>query len=206
MSDKKLTAKQGRFVEEYFRENKFNAAQAAIAAGCPKRNAKAYGWKLLHHPAISAAVEQEMASRGANWDRALNELVKIAFNAGVVDYEPWLTGKKTLADLAKAGIDVSLVKTAVIQSGKSRRREVVLHDKLSALRSLIQVLAAVRVRQDGELRDSKALTVNILNDHPVNNNVALPDTFDELNRRLSVMFAGPPRLPVGTRPSDGNPA
>lgn len=52
---KPLTAKEGRFVEEYFVD--FNATQAAIRAGYSEKTAAAIGYENLRKPHIARAVE-----------------------------------------------------------------------------------------------------------------------------------------------------
>lgn len=76
MSDKKLTAKQARFKDEYLIDN--NATQAAIRAGYSKKTAKSQGQRLLTNVDIAAAIkvgQKDIAKRnGLTIDDILDEL------------------------------------------------------------------------------------------------------------------------------------
>ncbi len=56
MNDKKLTAKQQKFIEEYLID--LNATQAAIRAGYSKRTAQQIGAENLSKPVIARAIEK----------------------------------------------------------------------------------------------------------------------------------------------------
>lgn len=77
----KLTLKQQRFVEEYFKD--FNATQAAIRAGYSVRNADKIGSELLGKTGVSCAIQEHMAAvsvrTGINAERILREYARLAF-------------------------------------------------------------------------------------------------------------------------------
>lgn len=79
--NKKLTAKQERFVAEYLVD--LNATQAAIRAGYSQKTAYAIAEENLRKPDIAAAVaagQQKRSERTAiTQDRVLQELARIAF-------------------------------------------------------------------------------------------------------------------------------
>lgn len=79
MADKKLTAKQARFVEEYLID--LNATQAAIRAGYSKTTAYSIGHENLSKPEIIEAVTKAAEDRAArvkiDADYVLNQSVKL---------------------------------------------------------------------------------------------------------------------------------
>ncbi len=87
MSDKKLTAKQARFVEEYLID--LNATQAAIRAGYKERYAGTNADKILKNTKVSEAIAKAQSKRSQRTeitqDMVLQELAKIGF-ANMLDY------------------------------------------------------------------------------------------------------------------------
>lgn len=63
MADKKLTAKQQRFCDEYLID--LNATQAAIRAGYSKKTARVIGQENLQKPAVKAYIEERMKEKEA---------------------------------------------------------------------------------------------------------------------------------------------
>lgn len=63
MAEKKLTAKQQRFCDEYLID--LNATQAAIRAGYSKKTAGVIATENLQKPNISAYIEKRMAEKEA---------------------------------------------------------------------------------------------------------------------------------------------
>lgn len=63
VADKKLTAKQQRFCDEYLID--LNATQAAIRAGYSQKTAKQIGQENLTKPDIKEYIEQRMAEKEA---------------------------------------------------------------------------------------------------------------------------------------------
>lgn len=63
VADKKLTAKQHRFCDEYLID--LNATQAAIRAGYSERTAKSIGNENLTKPDLKAYIEKRMAEKEA---------------------------------------------------------------------------------------------------------------------------------------------
>lgn len=78
-SNRKLTPKQQRFVEEYLTD--LNATQAAIRAGYSSRSAKQYADAMLAKPHIAAAVAAAQAARSERTevtvDYVLQRMVEI---------------------------------------------------------------------------------------------------------------------------------
>ena len=82
MADKKLTAKQAAFVEEYLID--LNATQAAIRAGYSAKTANEQGCENLTKPNISAAIAEAKDARSERTeitqDRVLQELARLGFS------------------------------------------------------------------------------------------------------------------------------
>ncbi len=81
MHPRRLTPHQRRFVAEYLVD--FNAVRAAIRAGYKPKSARHCAYRLPRHPAISAAVEEELVARKQRVcltaDRVIAEYERIAF-------------------------------------------------------------------------------------------------------------------------------
>ena len=83
MKEKKLTAKEVRFCEEYMFD--FNKTQSAIRAGYSVKSARTIGYELLKKPHIASYVEglkgklSELS--GVTALRNLLELKKIAYTS-----------------------------------------------------------------------------------------------------------------------------
>ena len=85
-----LTAKQGRFIEEYPID--LNATRAAIRAGYSPKTAFVIGYENLQKELIKAAVRRKLEESGRRagitTDMVLKELSAIAF-ANICDYIEW---------------------------------------------------------------------------------------------------------------------
>ncbi len=82
MPERKLPAKQGRFVEEYVID--FNAAAACVRAGYSKRGAQQQGSRLLLNVVIQAAIARRArevtAAAGVEAERVVRELARLGFS------------------------------------------------------------------------------------------------------------------------------
>lgn len=82
MSEKKLTPKQERFVQEYLID--LNATQAAIRAGYSKKTANPQGARLLANVSVQAAIseaQKRLSSRiEISQERVALEFARIAFH------------------------------------------------------------------------------------------------------------------------------
>ena len=78
---KKLTPKQGRFIEEYLVD--LNATDAARRAGYSPKTAKEMGYENLTKPHIAAAIQKRMDAlskkTGVTAERVIEELAKLGF-------------------------------------------------------------------------------------------------------------------------------
>lgn len=79
MAEKKLTAKQKRFCDEYLID--LNATQAAIRAGYSKKTAGAIGTENLHKPLIDQYIRERMEEKEkaliADQDEVLKYLTSV---------------------------------------------------------------------------------------------------------------------------------
>ena len=74
VADKKLTAKQQRFCDEYLID--LNATQAAIRAGYSEKTARVIGQENLLKPAIKEYIDQRMAEKEAALIADQNEVMR----------------------------------------------------------------------------------------------------------------------------------
>jgi phage terminase small subunit len=90
MTEKQLTPKQARFVEEYLID--LNATQAAIRAGYSPKTARQIAEENLSkpniHQAISKAQDKRSKRTEITQDMVLAELAKIAFT-NMADFAQW---------------------------------------------------------------------------------------------------------------------
>lgn len=82
-----MTPRQRRFVAEYLIDS--NASQAFVRAGYSRKHARRSAWRLMHIPAVRAAIEagqQELAAAlKVSAERVIAEYVSVAF-ASVTDF------------------------------------------------------------------------------------------------------------------------
>lgn len=81
MAEKKLTAKQERFKDEYLIS--LNATQAAIKSGSTAKRAEQAGHEFLRNPDVKAAIDAALAKRAEKSEitaeRVLKEISRMAF-------------------------------------------------------------------------------------------------------------------------------
>ena len=134
----KMTAKQGRFVDEYLID--LNGTQAAIRAGYSPNTAHDIASENLRKPNIAAAVALAMAERskrtGITADRVLEEIAKLAFvnAADVISSDGSVSGLALRDDTA--AIQSVKVKTIPTEEGDIVEQEVRLYDKTRNLELL----------------------------------------------------------------------
>lgn len=116
MTERKLTPKQERFVEEYLID--LNATQAATRAGYSAKTAEQQGYQLLQKPSVQAALEERRAKMAKATDvtpeRVIHELAKLGF-ANMADYmragpdgDPYLDFSNLTRDQAAALVEVTV--------------------------------------------------------------------------------------------------
>lgn len=134
-----LTRKQKAFVEEYLID--LNATQAAIRAGYSPDTANEQGAQNLAKLSIRNEIDKAIAERsrrtGANADRIVTELAKIAFvNAADVINTQDATLKEDASPEDTAAIQSVKVKTIPGRGGEGVEREIKMADKIKALELL----------------------------------------------------------------------
>lgn len=140
MAERKLNAKQQRFVEEYLID--LNATQAAIRAGYSPKTATQIASENLSKPNISAAIARAMAERskrtGITQDRIVTELAKVAFLklTDIVDDEGRI--REDATDEDRACLESIKYKRTDSDTGCSEEREVKASSKLKALELLMR--------------------------------------------------------------------
>jgi len=145
-----LTERERAFVRLYLGPHFGRHREAMLAAGFPKRAIKRAG-ALLRKPAVASAIRQNLYFRGATPARTIAEIAVYAFGLRAADYEPYVEGRMSLADLEAQGVPtqaVSSVKsTSSIRYGpggevesETVTREVKLRDPQKALDQLVKVL------------------------------------------------------------------
>lgn len=135
MSDRRLTKKQARFVEEYLVD--YNATQAAFRSGYSEKMSGRIGYQLLEKTRIQEAIQAAQKERserlGINADRVVQELAIIGF-ADLASYVEWSNKGVTLKD--SASLDEMQRRAIVEVSETSFGVRVKLADKKGALDSL----------------------------------------------------------------------
>lgn len=151
MSDRPLTEKQQRFIEEYLVD--LNAKQAAIRAGYSEKGAEVTGSKLLANPKVSAAVstarDQQSQRTLIEADRVIKELAVTALSdlGEVMDFSGDTLRMRPASQIpenARRAISSIKVKRRIEGEGEDAREvEVIefrMYDKLSALDKLAKHL------------------------------------------------------------------
>ena len=154
-----FTPKQFRFVCVYA-TNGGNGAQAAIAAGYSPRAAKEIAHENLTKPHIQRALAAITHDEVYTTKRLLELMGAQALDTDMADFEPFLAGEKTLAQLREDGVPTDLVKAVRISrrtSGTKAGKQIVmetrsleLYDAQAAARDLLKMRAAAGEDSPGE--------------------------------------------------------
>ncbi len=192
--DRELSDRHQAFLDEYI-TNGFNATRAAIAAGYAECSASVRGHLLIRNDKIRERVDAYLSKLGASRDRVLAEMVDIAINTDMADFEPLLRGEMNLAQLNASGVDTRKIKKLKVTrrvSGKGDDAQVVedvtieLQDAQAERDRLAKVLGLYREseRASAPQFDIDARTVALL---------AQPATESEraVREMLMLEYAGP---------------
>lgn len=159
MAEKKLTAKQKRFCDEYLID--LNATQAAIRAGYSPRTAEQAASRLLTIVKVSDEIAREMAERskrtGINQDRVVKELAKLAFVniADVVDLE------NATVRISATDEDLACIQSVKIKPSEfGTEREIKLYDKKASLELLGRHLGMFKDKLEVEADMDLNITVD----------------------------------------------
>ena len=137
----RLTDRQRVFVDCYLGEHFLNATRAALAAGYSPKCAAQQGSRNLAKPHIRHYIDQRLRKHGITADRVLEEKARIVFGGTIADFELFLVGRKTMAELEAEGVATSVVaraKSVATRYGVSY--SITLRDKVAALRDLAKLL------------------------------------------------------------------
>ena len=155
VSERKLTEKQKKFVEEYLKD--LNATQAAVRAGYSKKNADKIGSELLGKTRVLERLQkrqkQIQKKSGVTPERVIEEYVKIGF-ANLNDYLDYHTENRIVGYddkgepqydwaptvLVKPSNTVDGAPIQEVSVGKDGTFKFKLHNKLAALDKLGQHL------------------------------------------------------------------
>ncbi len=159
----RLPHKQRLFVAAYL-ENGFNATKAAETAGYSKRSAATQGSRMLRNDNIIRALDMELKRRGLTPEDCHCLLKEIA-TADLADFEPYLSGDKTLTELRAEGINTSVVRSARIDSKGNRYLE--LCDTVSALDRVMRAIGMLNSAGQKE-----ATEINVIINIPQNDQSA----------------------------------
>ncbi len=133
-----LTEKQRQFVLHYLEH--FNSARAAREAGYSEKSDYSIGSENLRKPEIAQAISEELEKRGITPERVKCVIAEMAFSGDMAEFEPWLTGKKTLAELKADGVNTALLHS-IGQTDKGRSLKT--YSRLDAAKELDRVLGIV---------------------------------------------------------------
>ena len=133
-----LNDKQKLFCFEYLKCH-CNATRAAIAAGYSKKAPRVAAHQLLTNTNIRTAISALLELEGYAPEFCKCKLGAYA-RANIVDFEPWLTGEKSLEDLQNEGVDTSLIESATISPTKyGENRNLTLYDAQRAVETLVKM-------------------------------------------------------------------
>ena len=190
-----LTAKQEAWWLAYL-ANSFNQTAAAITAGYSKKTARTKGSQLAHHPIIVARIRKHLREMGAKADTVLYRWLQLAFYLDAADFQDFLTGKTSLKELRRQGVDTRFIKSVSLRTfptGGSLRRIEFL-DSLSALTMLTKILGLDRQEREGG-------GPVIVQQQVVN--VSLEKTLVALHERITTLRERGPNPPTGMdKPND----
>ncbi len=136
----KLTARQQTFVQHYRQGG--DPVAACIAAGYSGARAARRAGELLRQPGVQRALAELQEERTALL-RLRAALERIVFGADMADFEDFIEGRATLAELKARGVDTSLVRRVVVRGESGRGvpyRSLDLYDRLMAAQRLARLL------------------------------------------------------------------
>jgi phage terminase small subunit len=153
-TEKTMTPRQRRFVDEYLID--LNASQAFLRAGYSATHARRSAWRLMHIPAVRAAIEDGQQALAAasrvSAERVIAEYVRVAF-ASVQDYLDIGEDGRVRLDITKAPsgylaaiADFRFEEEESPQGGRVTRLRIKLANKLHALDSLSRHLGLFTAR------------------------------------------------------------
>ena len=172
-TERTMTPKQARFVEEYLID--LNATQAAIRAGFSARRAAEIGYQLVRKTTVASAIQAAKAKRseatGITAEDVVRELRAIALS-DIGDVIDFATGTLRIRDLKAIPADARRafasvrIRCAVEKRGDDAVSveliEFNFHDKLAALRELALHLPGFRAAAKVEIGDPRTELARML--------------------------------------------
>jgi len=149
-SIRELSAREAKFLRLYLGPCWGRHREAMLMAGYSEK-ATLRSRRLLRSPAVAQALQRNLHRAGVTPDRTIAEIAVYAFGLRAADFEGYLAGSETLADLeargvptqALAGVKSTTTHTYDKEGNLKReivRREIKLRDPQKALSQLVKVL------------------------------------------------------------------
>jgi phage terminase small subunit len=161
-----LTAKRRAFVDEYLID--FNATQAAKRAGYGAKSAGTIGSRLLHMPAVKAALDRAIAARAARTrvsaDNVIAELRRIGFS-DMRHFATWNESGVTLRPHTSLSDDDAAAVVELRPVGDKGNVRIRLHEKRPALDALARHLGVLGARRPGRTGDPGRVPVPFAGDY-----------------------------------------
>lgn len=135
-----LPARRRKFVDAYF-ECKFNAGQAAIAAGYSENYARENAHKLLQNTTVKQAIEEKLAvieeQSKLKTSEVVEELRRVAFS-NITEALEWTDNKIELKNSSALPPEVSACIASITETPTKhgRKLSIKFHDKVKALELL----------------------------------------------------------------------
>ncbi len=145
-----LTAKRRTFIDEYLID--FNATQAAKRAGYSARSAHTIGSRLLHMPAVKAALDRAIAARAARTQVTADNVVEQYRRIGFSDirrFVRWDETGVTLRPHTSLGAEDAAAVAELRPVGDKGQVVLRLYDKRPALDALARHLGLFNARIPG---------------------------------------------------------
>jgi hypothetical protein len=141
-----LSHRESSFLTHYL-GNGGNGTAAAIAAGYAPKSAANAAYRLLRNDEISRALSAMESADIAQIESLRRRAAEIAVHGDLADFQPFLDGEKTLAELRAEGVNTALVRRATVKlcPGGAVSRTIELYDALTALRRLMPQVIVGRV-------------------------------------------------------------
>ena len=107
-------------------------------------NPAAKAYTLKRSPAVQLLIQWHLATHGLDRDRALQEIAGWVYDIDIADYEPYLTGELTLAELRDAGVNTKAITkaSATTDGAGGVTRSVELIAKAPVMRDLLKAQGA----------------------------------------------------------------
>ena len=139
-----LPYQQRKFIRYLAEGNSRTAAARLAGYATTWHGAKDAARRIAQNPRVRNALKILVELDGLTLERIVLETARVAFGPTIADYEPFLTGEKSLQDLEAAGIDPAAIESATISRregkyGPSETRSISRAKKIGALVELAKL-------------------------------------------------------------------